>query len=259
MSKSSWVILGGVVVGFALSASGEGLPAENLLREEIVARELLAAEKREWTLEKDWIERRIALLEREKAALADEIDVLQNRVVEEEEALREVRTEHRGILREREVLMEFFSQEGPLLAELIDTLPIRRETGWERPLDRLRRAAEGVSEEALLPTMRAHLALLQDLDRRDGRWQRQRSLIQLQGESNEREMEVLWMGLAHAWFQASDGSVAGRGYRGSEGLWVWESVADEKQSIQQLFAIHAGREAARWVTLKVAGEGIVDE
>lgn len=252
--------LGGLLAGsFSLKGGEDIFAAEDLLREEMVARELLATEKREWSEEKDWMERRMALLEREKESLAEDSEALEAQLAEVRAALEESRMDHREILRERENLQEYFAEEGPLLAELIQNLPLRKSPGWERPVERLRRSAEGVGEEALLPTMRAYLALLQDLDRRDGSWQRERNLIQLPGESAERELEVLWMGLAHAWFRSPEGDLVGRGYRDAEGSWVWQPLPEERDEIARLFAIHAGREAARWILVSVGKEGVDHE
>ena len=229
--------------------------AEKILEEMVAVRELLSREKAAWKEERYWMERQKEIWRREQEELEQRLHEARLESQEEQEALEKVQEEIAELETERDRRWVLLREEGAALVEIIDSLPLRQPSAWEAPRRRLEGLSSETLEAAFSPGARAFIALLQEMDRWDGEWTRQREVIAKSGtDAGEREVDVLWMGLAHAFYRTLSGDEYGQGSIGEDGSWQWEPVSgSEAGAVEALFAIYGRERAPAWVRLPVKG------
>ncbi|MEM9159878.1 MAG: DUF3450 family protein [Verrucomicrobiota bacterium] len=235
-----------VLCGFSLSAQSLD-DARSIVSEWVEVEKTISEERAEWKDEEALIVDMIALLETEKTNLEEKIEAAEEGASEADkkrQALVEESDEYRaavGTLSDSIVAMEAtviaLHQQFPSpLQEEVSKLYTRIPQGGEE------------TRLSVSQRLQSVIAILSQADKFNGGVQLVSDIQQL--DSGQAEVDVLYFGLAGAFFQDREGTYVGVGFPSSEG-WVWEETPEKATEIAKVFAVYAGEMQAEFVNLPV--------
>ena len=234
--------LGWMVAAGPLGASPE--EARELLGRWVETQRLQAEEESQWRQQEAFLRQSLELLREESGLLEKRLATLRESAAgqidrrealeAENEALRDAADRFRaaldGIGAETAAFARFFPAP---LAERVRSQLERLESDRDNvSLPRRFQALLGILGEANRFNQSVTVAR-QTIDRADG---------------GGVEVNVLYLGLAHAWFVNDTGDFAGRG-RPAEGAWEWTPDPAMAEPVRRAIAIHENRRPAETVTL----------
>lgn len=214
----------------------------------VETRKLIARERADWALGKELIGERIALLEREIAAVDAREGELKANLTEAE-------------AKRAELLATDESQQAVARARAarVTALEARTRSLLARLPQPLRKRVEPLSqrlptdpESTKLSTSERFQNVVGILNEA-GKFQREISVVSevrsIDGGLSA-EVATMYVGLACAYFSGANGSVAGIGGAGPES-WQWRSDAAAAAAISRAIAIQAGEQVAAFVALPI--------
>lgn len=255
----------GAFIAPPLSAQDDVEEGEDGKRSDLRA-ELVQTQLREWVRVKKQISDERADWEAEKQVLADLNDLRRKEIAQMEELIEAAGTR----------LSDAEKQKAALLAEE-ETLRVRRQQ-WENEIGRSEERLRGLVVR-FPPVLREKvsdaLIRLEAADPEAPLQNRWRDLLAILGEvesfentitvtpelreSGERQMEVevVYLGLARAWYVDRQGSLAGVGIPGPTG-WQWSERLELAEEIRQIVAMHRKEIPPSFVPLPFPDVSVVD-
>lgn len=232
--------------------SGESVALPNAgkvqveLKQWVLTRQLIARENSNWQSEQETLsdlnevrQREIGQLKEFSEAAGkriDEIDKQRKKIVAEESELkvwrRSLKSQVTLLESELRPLISLFPV--PLRAKVEESLARIEEPDAERPLQNRMRDVLLVMQEYL----NFHNTITLDADIRA-----------IDGE--DREIEVLYMGLTQAWYVDQTGQYSGYGVPGSDG-WVWTEAPALATAVRQAIAIQSRQATPAFVRLPIS-------
>lgn len=214
----------------------------------VETRKLIARERADWALGKELLAERIALMEREIAAVeARELDVKANLTQAESKraellAVDEAQQATARARATRIAALETRTQ--ALLARLPQPLRKRVE-----PLSQRIPADPATTKLSTSERFQNVVGILNEA----GKFQREITVVSevrsIDGGLSA-EVATMYVGLACAYFSGANGSVAGVGGAGPD-AWQWRSDASAAAAIARAIAIQAGEQVAAFVALPI--------
>lgn len=245
----SFVILAG---GFprVVSAADRAIEsAQGTFDKWVEVQETIAREKRDWSIEREFLNEEVRLLREEIATLKVKSARLAEETGTTEAAIAKSTTETET-LKQAVGLVE---AELPMLEGQLRRLaqsfpaPLTEQVG--PLLTRLPR--EGVSTKAgTSERLQTVVGLVSQVDKFNGGFTVAAELHKTPA-GTEVQVRTLYLGLAQAWFVSPDGKFAGFGKPGAEG-WDWTADNDLASSIEKAIAVHENTGMAEYVGLPVS-------
>lgn len=244
------LFLGIISITILLSAraySTELDDARNVVGEWVAVEKLLSEEQADWKSEEVVIGDMIALLEGEKASLAERIESA-GAAMSDADLKRAEFVEERSEYIEA---MDFLGGKIELLEERILTVykrfpdPLKEEISvlYERIPEPSKKTRLSASQR-----LQTVVAILSQADKFNGGIQLI-SEIQEVGDG-QAEVSILYFGLGGAFFQDEESKYSGVGYPGVDG-WEWKQTPEKAEDIAALFAVYSGSTEAEFVGLPV--------
>lgn len=220
--------------------------ARAAIAELVETRRILSAETRDAALGREMLRNRIALLEREVAAMRGRITEAEQSLAEIERKRGELTGEAAGVDGAHAVLEEALPRLETRTRALLARLP---EAARERVAAFGQRIPEdpSASRASTQQRFQAVIGVLTGLDK----FQREitvTSELRPLADGRTAEATVLYVGLGHAWWVASNGAAGGTGTATDAG-WVWREVREAATDIARAIAIQQGQEPPAFVRL----------
>ncbi|MBC2605422.1 DUF3450 family protein [Pelagicoccus albus] len=221
--------------------------ARSAVSEWVAVEKLISEERSDWDSEREIITDMISLLKQEKETLIERIELA-------ESATTEADKKRGAFVEQREEFisaMDFLGENIGKLEEKIVGLhgkfppPLQEEVSVS-----FNRIPEAGAESRLSVSQRLQtiVVLLSQADKFNGGVQLVSKIQDL--ESGPAEVDILYFGLAGAYFQDKTGKYAGVGFPGSEG-WEWKETPESASQIADLFAVYQGSAEAEFIRLPV--------
>lgn len=208
--------------------------------------EAIAAEKRDWATEKEYLGEEIRLFKEEIAALEEREQALKTDTAKLEEELKKLETEEQNLTAAAKLVADRLPALEAELRELNRSFPASLQSTLESLIKRLPEAdtktAAGAAER-----MQVVVGLLSQVDKFNG----QLSVapeIRTNAAGEKIQVTVLYLGLAQAWFVSPDGKFAGHG-KPDAGGWVWTEDDSLAPLVKRAIAINENTEVAAYVGL----------
>lgn len=221
--------------------------ARNLVGEWVGVEKTISEERSDWEAGRTIITDMVALLETEKASLAEKIKIAEEGLSESDKKREELLAESDEYRAAVDVLGSKIAMVEKRVIALHRQFPVPLQEEVSTLFARI--PSEG--EEARLSVsqrLQSVIAILSQADKFNGGVQFVSDIQKL--SSGQSEVDILYFGLAGAFFKNREGTYVGIGYPSSEG-WQWEEVPESEDKISRLFSVYAGEIQAEFVELPV--------
>ncbi|HAV64243.1 MAG TPA: hypothetical protein DCY13_17985 [Verrucomicrobiales bacterium] len=213
--------------------------------------ESIAGEKRDWALEKEYLDREIRLLREEIGLLQERETLLKEETATIDAELRRIEAETGGLklaaARVEEKLPEFETA----MRSLNRALPAALRSTIESLFQRLPR--EGATTPAgTAERLQVVVGILGQVDKFNGQLNVAPEL-RTNAAGEKISVSVLYLGLAQAWFVSQDGRFAGHGMPGPQG-WMWTQDDSIAPLVSRAIAIQENTAVADYVDLPLSLE-----
>ena len=233
--------------GAAAQQGPEGLDeARGALERWVETRKVITEERRDWTLGRELLTDRIALVQRE-------IDGLKTRVAEAQGSIREADVKRDELVAQNEKLKEASGKLAAMVATLESrTLallarspePIRERV---KPLSQRLPTAGETTKASLSERFQNVVGILNELNK----FQREvtvTSEVRQLTDGTSAEVTVLYIGVSCAFYASADGRAAGLGNSTATG-WEWQSANERATDILKAIAVFRNESVAEFVQL----------
>jgi len=253
----NWIVYGCLLMALTMGSAQETpTPPEQeaaVLRARldkwIEANRLAAQAEAEWASEKQTLQRRIAVLEQENK-------LLDQRIAEAQATTSEAEKKRAALLEKRDTLqataaviaqnIAFYERELRALVPLLPA-PLQREVA---PL--LAKIPAQTSERPISERTQTVLTLLEAVEKFDNSVTLVSEVREVPGQG-QREVQVLYLGLAQGYFIDASGTVAGV-LRPAEDQWFAEIVPDLAEPVSRAIAVYETTRQAELVDLPLTLE-----
>jgi hypothetical protein len=213
--------------------------------------ESIAAGKRDWAVEKEYLNEEIRLLREEIEALAEKEKQLKESTDVIEVDLKKIADENDSLESASAIVEQKLPELEAGVRAINAAFPAALKSTVEPLVNRLPKdgasTVPGVSER-----LQVVVGVLGQVDKFNGQLS-----VQTEVQTNEAgekiQVRVLYLGLAQAWFVNQDGRFAGHGKPGDDG-WVWTRDDSLAPLVNEAIAIHENTAVARYVSLPVRFE-----
>jgi len=212
----------------------------------VETRQLTSQLKSDWQVEREVLEQTIEAFEKEKSSIQSQIDATDTSNDQVSKQLDHVEQEKKDLISFSDRLkVEATRMEGRMKA-LANRLPAGLRDRISPLLDRI---PEDASETRISISTRMQniLAVVNEIDKFNGNVNVVSELRKNQSGA-EVQVQVLYVGLAQAYFTDPTGAFAGVGTPGDEG-WSWDVRTELAPRIQHAIEIYQGSQAAAFVPL----------
>ncbi len=221
--------------------------ARNLVSEWVDVEKTISEERSDWEAGQAIINDMIALLETEKESLTEKIKMAEEGLSESDKKRKVLIEESDEYKAAVEVLgSKIESVEGRVLA-LHKQFPNPLQEEVSTLFARIPREGEDF-RLSVSQRLQSVIAILSQADKFNSGVQLVSDIQKL--DSGQSEVDILYFGLAGAFFKNREGTYVGIGVPSDEG-WVWEETPESGKEITALFAVYAGEVQAEFVTLPV--------
>ncbi len=247
LSRLFWTAFSyGCLQSAALSAQSLD-DARSVVSEWVEVEKTISEERADWEAGQAIIKDMIALLETEKASLTEKIKMAEEGLSESDKKREELLEESDEYKAAVEVLgSRIESVEGRVLA-LHKQFPVPLQEEVSTLFARIPREGEEL-RLSVSQRLQSVIAILSQADKFNSGVQFVSDIQKL--DSGQSEVDILYFGLAGAFFKNREGTYVGIGVPSDEG-WVWEETPESGKEISALFAVYAGEVQAEFVTLPV--------
>jgi septal ring factor EnvC (AmiA/AmiB activator) len=234
-------------VAAAAFAQGEVEDTRGEIREWIELRKEINKERVEWTAESAILNDRIRLLRAERERLETAIEEARENVGEVAAKRAEVNAQREQLRATMEQLREPLAALEARARALYPQLPGPLQAETVRLLQRI---PEDAAETRLsvAERLQAVVGLLNFADKFNTGIQREVEIRELSGR--QVEVEVLYFGLAGAFYADSAGTVAGIGVATADG-WEWQAMDEQRDEISRLIGVYNGTREADFHSVPV--------
>jgi hypothetical protein len=252
-----------VIIGLGLALALAQAPfvnAQNLealedsrstLQQWVEVRNTISEERSEWQEEKEILEDMIATLENEIASLKEEIETAEKAVAETEDERTKLQSEASELREMQDFLYGKFVDFRPTVLSLADFMPepLSGKNSFGRLRDTLSRKPPE-SSQALNDIALPLVGLVQEMDNFNHGVSIHSQLLNLDGNGNQRQFSILYIGLSNAFYVDDAQENAGIGVP-SAGGWEWKPMNQLASEIGTAVAIREKQEQARFTMLPV--------
>jgi len=236
----------GCIQGAALNAQSLD-EARNLVGEWIGVEKTISEERADWEAGQTIIKDMIALLETEKASLTEKIRIAEEGLSESDKKREELLNESDEYRAAVDILGDKIGMVEKRVVALHSQFPVPLQEEVSTLFARIPREGEEV-RLSVSQRLQSVIAILSQADKFNSGVQFVSDIQKL--DSGQSEVDVLYFGLAGAFFQNREGTYVGIGFPSSEG-WQWEEVPESGDEISKLFSVYAGEVQAEFVKLPV--------
>jgi len=250
------ILILGLLVGGALGAVAQTGAAESPLESSQTAferwvelQQSVASEKRDWAVEKEYLNEEIRLLREEIEALTDKETRLKESTDVIETELKKFADDNASLKAASELVEQKLPELETGVRMLNAAFPAPLQTTVETLVSRLPKegasTVPGVSER-----LQVVVGVLGQVDKFNGQLSVQTE-VHTNPAGEKIQVRVLYLGLAQAWFVNQDGKFAGHGKPGETG-WVWTEDDALAPLVNQAIAIQENTAVANYVSLPVS-------
>ncbi|ARN57238.1 DUF3450 family protein [Sedimentisphaera salicampi] len=253
-SLCSLAMLGGIVLLLTAAAepkqasSNDIESAKTKIEKWVETKRLISEEKRDFKLSREMLNERIELLQ-------NEIESLEKKKKDAEESIAEADKKRQEMMKENDKLKEASSSLSDMIVklegrtkELIKRLPAPLKSKVKPLSQRLPENPEK-TETAMSQRFQNVVGILNEVDKFNREISAHSEVRELEDGSSF-EVVTLYIGISHAYYASSDGTVAGVGYP-AEGEWDWREKNEAAQDILDAAAILKNEKVASFVKLPV--------
>lgn len=247
------IALAACVVAAGRMAPQQDSPGETIqstrsaLERWVESRRIISKEKRDWELGREILNERIALVEREIAALRERISEAEGSITEADEKRAALVEENESLRQAATSLEEIVERLEDRTRELLVRLPDPIE---ERVLPLTQRLPVVDAEEtkqSLSERFQNIVGILNEINRFN-REITVTSEVRTLPDGTAAEVTALYVGIGQAFYVGANGKVAGIGRPSSNG-WVWTPADDAAPQIAETIAILQNEQVASFVKL----------
>jgi len=234
--------------GRTLAADDPAAAAQGAFEKWVEVRDAIAREKRDWTVEKEFLTEEIRLLKEEVAALKEKSDRLDTETSQTEKDLARIAGDNETLKSASARVEAEVAGFESALRSLDPRFPgVLRET-LEPLMNRVPREG-AATKSSLSERMQAVVGVLSQVDKFNGTLT---VVPELRKKPDGREVQVrtLYLGLAQAWFVSLDAEFAGQGFPGEAG-WEWTTANELAPTVKQAIDIQQNAGLAQYVRLPV--------
>lgn len=221
--------------------------ARNLVSEWVGVEKTISEERSDWEAGQTIIKDMIALLETEKASLTDKIKLAEEGLSESDKKREELLQESDEYRAAVDVLGETIGMVEKRVIALHKQFPVPLQEEVSKLFARIPGEGEKV-RLSVSQRLQSVIAILSQADKFNSGVQFVSDIQKL--DSGQSEVDVIYFGLAGAFFKNREGTYVGIGFPSREG-WQWEEVPQSKDEISRLFSVYAGEVQAEFVKLPV--------
>ncbi|MDP0501621.1 MAG: DUF3450 family protein [Verrucomicrobiota bacterium JB022] len=203
----------------------------NSISEYVRVRQDIAKARNEWQAEKEIIQRRIDLFEQEKADLQERIATAQERASSAQQVISEKRSQISQLTSATNVVRDKLPDYEAQIAAMIDYLPA--------PLKRdVEKLTPSLGKGPVSNRMAVVIGILNQIERFNSQFIITTDLKQT-ADGQSKSVDVLYLGLAQAYYVDQEGTIAGIGTP-AKGGWQWTERNDLAPQIQKAFIYYRG-------------------
>ena len=221
--------------------------ARNLVSEWVGVEKTISEEKADWQAGQAIVKDMIALLETEKASLMEKIRIAEEGLSESDKKREELLNESDEYRAAVDVLGDKIGMVEKRVIALHSQFPVPLQEEVSTLFARIPREGEEV-RLSVSQRLQSVIAVLSQADKFNSGVQFVSDIQKL--NSGQSEVDVLYFGLAGAFFKNREGTYVGIGFPSSNG-WQWEEVPESGDGIVKLFSVYAGEMQAEFVKLPV--------
>lgn len=221
--------------------------ARNLVSEWVEVEKTISVETADWEAGQTIIKDMIALLETEKASLTEKIQIAEEGLSESDKKREELLNESDEYRAAVDVLGDKIGMVEKRVIALHSQFPVPLQEEVSTLFARIPQEGEEV-RLSVSQRLQSVIAILSQADKFNSGVQFVSDIQKL--DSGQSEVDVLYFGLAGAFFKDREGAYVGIGFPSSEG-WQWEEVPESGDEISKLFSVYAGEMQAEFVKLPV--------
>lgn len=253
--KTKYIVLllvgGLLIVGSAYSASTEGTISDldALVGRWMDLRSAIADEKRQWQARREQWEVEIQLLEEEKTKLQKEIDAFN-------QFASSVEKDRAAILARKETMESVLKDLDPILDRsekrlrdgrqwIPDSLGLK----FARVFDELMDTENSGPKKSLMERIQRIVALYTQIETLQAGLHSTREILET-GQSQRRQVDILYIGLARGFAVASDDQWAAVGVPHSEG-WVWTEKPEIASNVRLALQVLERQKTAMLIDLPI--------
>ncbi|AQQ09712.1 chromosome segregation protein SMC [Sedimentisphaera cyanobacteriorum] len=248
------VLLGGAVLLLSAASGEENASSEKIenaktkIEKWVETKRLISQEKRDFKLSREMLNERIELLK-------SEIESLKQKEKDAEQSIAEADEKRNEMMQENEKLKEASSSLSDMIIKLenrskrlIKRLPAPLKSKIKPLSQRLPENPEE-TETAMSQRFQNVVGILNEVDKFNREISAHSEVRELKDGSSF-EVVTLYVGISHAYYASSDGTVAGVGYP-AEGEWDWREKNEAAQDILNAAAILRNEKVASFVKLPI--------
>jgi predicted RNase H-like nuclease (RuvC/YqgF family) len=249
LAAAAALVAAGTGVGSAVGQDGPDVEgARTALEQWVQTRRVISQERRDWTLGREMLDDRIALVEREIASLRERIGEAQDSIADADRKRAELIESNERLQQASSSLAETAAQledrTKQLLARLPD--PIRERV---KPLSQRLPADPEDTQLSLSQRFQNVVGILNEVNK----FNREISVtseVRSLADGTTAEVAALYVGLGQAYYATSDGRAAGVGAPSAEG-WAWSPADASAAEITRAIAILKNEDVAAFVRLPI--------
>jgi FtsZ-binding cell division protein ZapB len=228
-------------------AQGDSQQVRSKLEKWIEVRSLMSREKEEWRVGREVLQNRIALVETELESLQAKTAACEKEITEADARRADLVEENESLKRAAGGLQTALPDMEQRLLELLRVLPepIQERV---RPLSQ-RIPKEKESKLSLSERFQNVVGVLNELNKFSREITVTSEVRDLQ-DGTRAEVQVLYAGLAQAWYSSNNGTLAGVGRPGADG-WVWQENNRMASEVLEAIAMYRNEKAAAYRELSI--------